>query len=84
MRIRSAKDFFAFAEEVNKLDYQLIPEMQEMVDEYKEETKKRMTAEEKQKIAEKLLAQKARGYQVYLQKTSKIEKNKRTINPKKK
>lgn len=83
VRIRSAKDFFAFAEEVNKLDYQLIPEMQEMVDEYKEETKKRMTAEEKQKIAEKLLAQKARGYQVYLQKTSKIEKDKRTINPKK-
>jgi hypothetical protein len=53
---------------VNKLNYQLIPEMQMMVDEYKEETSKRMSAEERQKIAERLLAQKAHGYEVYLSK----------------
>ena len=68
VRIKRAKDFFAFAEEVNKLDYQLMPELQEMVDEYREETNKRMTAEEKRRFAEELLAQKAHGYQVYLQK----------------
>ena len=84
VRIKSAKDFFAFAEEVNNLNYQLIPEMQEMVDEYKEETKKRITAEEQQRIAEKLLAQKAHGYQVYLQKTGKGEKKRGTVRMKKK
>ena len=68
VKIKRAKDFFAFAEEVNNLNYQLIPELQEMVDEYRDETNKRMSAEEKQRIAEKLLAQKAHGYQVYLQK----------------
>lgn len=84
VRIRKAKDFFAFAEEVNKLDYQLIPELQEMVDEYRNETNKRMTAEEKQKIAEKLLAQKAHGYQVYLQKVGKFDKSKKIMRRKKK
>lgn len=84
VRIRRAKDFFAFAEEVNKLDYQLIPELQEMVDEYRDETNKRMTAEEKQRIAEKLLAQKAHGYQVYLQKVGKVDKSKRKMRRKKK
>ena len=68
IRIRQPKDFFEFAQEVNKLNYQLIPEMQMMVDEYKEETSKRMSAEERQKIAERLLAQKAHGYEVYLSK----------------
>lgn len=68
IRIRQPKDFFEFAQEVNRLNYQLVPEMQMMVDEYKEETSKRMTAEEKQKIAERLLAQKAHGYEVYLSK----------------
>ena len=82
VRIKRAKDFFAFAEEVNKRNYQLMPELQEMVDEYKNETKKRMTAEEKQRIAEKLLAQKAHGYQVYLQK--KVGKNKEIRKMKKK
>ena len=84
VRMKNAKDFFAFAEEVNNLDYQLIPEIQEMVDEYKEETKKRMTAEEKQKIAEKLLAQKAHGYQVYLQKTGKADKSRGSVRVRKK
>ena len=84
LRIRKAKDFFAFAEEVNKLDYQLIPELQEMVDEYRNETNKRMTAEEKQKIAEKLLTQKAHGYQVYLQKIGKFDKSKKIMRRKKK
>lgn len=84
VRIRSAKDFFAFAEEVNKLNYQLIPEIQEMVDEYREETNKRMTAEEKQRIAEQLLAQKAHGYFVYLQKTRKATKKAPKTNFKKK
>ena len=84
VRIRRAKDFFAFAEEVNKLDYQFIPELQEMVDEYKDETKKRMNAEEKQRIAEKLLAQKARGYQTYLQKVGKVGKGKKLGITKKK
>ena len=84
VRIRKAKDFFAFAEEVNKLDYQLIPELQKMVDEYRNETNKRMTAEEKQKIAEKLLAQKAHGYQVYLQKVGKSDKSKKIMRRKKK
>lgn len=84
VRMKNAKDFFAFAEEVNNLDYQLIPEIQEMVDEYKQETKKRMTAEEKQRIAEKLLAQKAHGYQVYLQKTGKTEKSKGMVRMRKK
>jgi len=84
VRIKSAKDFFAFAEEVNNLNYQLIPEMQEMVDEYKEETKKRMTAEDKQRIAEKLLAQKAHGYQVYLQKTGKADKSRGSVRVRKK
>ena len=84
VRIRRAKDFFAFAEEVNKLDYQLIPELQEMVDEYRDETNKRMTAEEKQRIAEKLLAQKAHGYQVYPQKVGKVDKSKRKMRRKKK
>lgn len=68
IRIRQPKDFFEFAEEINKLNYQLVPEMQMMVDEYKEETSRRMSAEEKQKIAERLLAQKAHGYEVYLSK----------------
>lgn len=84
LRIRKAKDFFAFAEEVNKLDYQLIPDLQEMVDEYRNETNKRMTAEEKQKIAEKLLTQKAHGYQVYLQKVGKFDKSKKIMRRKKK
>ena len=84
VRMKNAKDFFAFAEEVNNLDYQLIPEIQEMVDEYKEETKKRMTAEEKQKIAEKLLAQKAHCYQVYLQKTGKADKSRGSVRVRKK
>jgi hypothetical protein len=55
-----------------------------MVDEYKDETKKRMNAEEKQRIAEKLLAQKARGYQVYLQKVGKVGKGKKLGITKKK
>ena len=84
VRIKSAKDFFAFAEEVNNLDYRLIPELQEMVDEYRDETNKRMTAEEKQKVAEKLLAQKAHGYQVYLQKIGKAGKGKKIGKNKKK
>lgn len=84
VKIRSAKDFFAFAEEVNKLDYEFIPGLQEMVNEYRDETNKRMTAEEKQRIAEKLLAQKAHGYQVYLQKVGKAGKSKRMTRRKKK
>lgn len=84
VKIRTAKDFFAFAEEVNKRDYQLIPELQEMVDEFRDETNKRMTAEEKQRVAEQLLAQKAHGYQVYLQKVSKVGKGKRVLKIKKK
>lgn len=84
VRIKRAKDFFAFAEEVNKLNYQLIPELQKMVDEYRDETNKRMTAEEKQKIAEKLLAQKAHGYQVYLKKVGKVSKGKGFAKRKKK
>lgn len=75
IRIRQPKDFFEFAQEVNKLNYQLIPEMQMMVDEYKEETSKRMSAEERQKIAERLLAQKAHGYEVYLSK-KQVKKSK--------
>ena len=84
VRLKRAKDFFAFAEEVNKRDYQLIPELQEMVNEYRDETKKRMTAEEKQRIAEKLLAQKAHGYQAYLQKVGKVGKGKGNRKMKKK
>ncbi len=83
VKIRKAKDFFAFAEEVNKLDYQLIPELQEMVDEYKDETNKRMTAEEKQRIAEKLLAKKALGYQAYLQNIGKPRRLKEIVKIKK-
>lgn len=84
VRIKRAKDFFAFAEEVNKLDYQLIPELQEMVNEYKDETKKRMSAEEKQRFAEELLAQKAHGYQVYLQKVGRVGRGKGIAKMKKK
>ena len=74
-RLRSAKDFFAMAEEVNKLNYEFLPEIQSMVNVYKEETSKRITAEEKQRIAEELLAQKARGYHVYLQKTGRASQS---------
>ena len=84
VRIRKAKDFFAFAEEINKLDYQLIPELQGMVDEYQKETQKRLTAEEKQRIAEKLLSQKAHGYQAYLQKIRKVGKGKGNVKINKK
>lgn len=84
VRIRKAQNFFAFAEEVNKLNYQLIPELQEMVDEYRDEIEKRKTAEEKQKYAEDLLAKKASGYQAYLQKISKVGKAKRISKMKKK
>lgn len=77
VKIKRPKAFFEFAEEVNKLDYQFIPELQKMVDEYRDETNKRMAAEEKQRTTEQLLAQKAHGYQVYLQKMDKAKKGKK-------
>lgn len=76
-RLRTAKDFFAMADEVNKLNYEFLPEIQTMVNEYKEETNRRMSAEEKQRIAEELLAKKAHGYQVYLQIIGKASRNKK-------
>ena len=66
VKINNAKDFFAFAEAVNKSNYKFIPDLQNMVDEYKEETKKREEAEEKQRNTQALLDQKARGYKTYL------------------
>lgn len=83
-RLRTAKDFFAMADEVNKLNYEFLPEIQTMVNEYRDETSKRMTAEEKQRIAEELLAKKAHGYQVYLQKVVKARRNRAVGKGKKK
>lgn len=76
VKIKRPKVFFEFAEEVNKLNYQLIPNLQEMVDEYRDESNKRMAAEEKSRSTELLLAKKAHGYQVYLQKMGKVKKSK--------
>lgn len=83
VKIKHAKDFFAFADDVNELDYQLIPELQEMVNEYRDQTNKRMAAEEKQRKAEQLLAQKGHGYKAYLDKISKSKKGKEVIRIKK-
>lgn len=76
VKLKSAKDFFAMAEEINNMEYEFIPEIQSMVDEYKEQTKRRMTAEEKQKIAESLLAKKVHGYKEYIKKTDTGAKRK--------
>lgn len=69
VRIRQSKDFFEFAQEANRLNYKMIPEVQGMIDAYKQEINMRMSAEEKQRIAEKLLARKVKGYRVYIDKT---------------
>lgn len=83
VKIKQARNFFEFAEEVNKLGYELIPEIQGMVDEYKEQTKRRTTAEEKQRFAERLLAKKVHGYKEYIQKIEP-RKNRNNLGYKKK
>lgn len=48
------------------------------------EAKHEKTAEEKQRIAEQLLAKNAHGNQAYLQKTGKVKREKRMVKNKKK
>lgn len=75
IRINHAKTFFDFAEDVNNLDYKFIPEVQNLVEEYKKESKGRITAEVQRGVAEKLLAQKVHGYKKYIEKMGKKKKN---------
>lgn len=83
IKISNPKTFFEYANEVNKLNYSFVPEVQKMIDEYNSEISKRTSAEEKQRIAEKLLSKKASGYAEYLEKVN-VKRRRTNLGYKKK
>lgn len=65
----SPEKFIEFADAVNSKNYRFMPEAQGLINKFKELNEQKESAERKQESAEQLLAQKARGYKAYLEKT---------------
>ncbi|MGN1178400.1 MAG: hypothetical protein ACI4SI_05085, partial [Candidatus Ornithospirochaeta sp.] len=62
------KHFFEMAEEVNRLGYELMPEPQSLVNEYRQKTEQLKEAEQTNQNYKRLLDKKASGYRIYNEK----------------
>ena len=83
-RLRTAKNFFEMADEVNKLNYEFMPETQAIVNEYREKSNNLKDEEKRRIYAEKLLGQKVHGYKTYINKIDSKNRRKNLGNKKKK
>jgi hypothetical protein len=75
-RPEEVKQFFKIYEDLKAKNYTVIPMLQKMAEQYKENEKAMNQAVADKEEIEGILAKKAHGYQVYLQKTGKQQGHK--------